>query len=79
VALDTLTDRSVGVHGLWMRRVLEAPPLFARTADRLFALAREGLLTARVDRVVPLAGVGAAHTAMEVRATMGKVLVDVHA
>jgi NADPH:quinone reductase len=79
VALDELTDRSVGVHGLWMRRVLEAPPLFTRTAEQLFALARRGLLTARVDRVVPLAGVGAAHAAMEARETMGKVLVDVRA
>lgn len=79
VAVDELTDRSVGVHGLWMRRVLEAPPLFARTADTLFALARRGLLTARVDRVVPLAGVGAAHAAMAARETMGKVLVDVWA
>jgi NADPH:quinone reductase len=79
VTLDELTDRSVGVHGLWMRRVLEAPPLFARTADRLFLLARKGLLTARVDRVVPLAGVGAAHAAMAARETMGKVLVDVRA
>ena len=77
VTLDELTDRSVGVHGLWMRRVLEAPPLFARTAQQLFALARRGLLNARVDRVVPLAGVGAAHAAMAARETMGKVLVDV--
>lgn len=79
VTLDELTDRSVGVHGLWMRRVLEAPPMFARTAEELFALARRGLLTARVDRVVPLAEVGAAHTAMAARETMGKVLVDVWA
>jgi NADPH2:quinone reductase len=79
VAVDELTDRSVGVHGLWMRHVLEAPPLFARTSDTLFALARRGLLTARVDHVVALAGVGAAHAAMAARETMGKVLVDVWA
>lgn len=76
--VDLLTDLSVGVHGMWMRRVLEAPGLFARTADSLFDLARKGLLTARVDRVVPLAGVAAAHAAMAARETMGKVLVDVH-
>jgi NADPH:quinone reductase len=79
VSMDELTGRSVGVHGLWMRHVLQAPQLFARTADRLFELAAKGLLTARVDRVVPLAEVGAAHAAMEARATMGKVLVDVRA
>jgi NADPH2:quinone reductase len=79
VAVDELTDRSVGVHGLWMRRVLEAPPLFARTANQLFALSRGGLLTARVDRVVPLSEVGAAHAAMAARETMGKVLIDVRA
>jgi NADPH:quinone reductase len=79
VTLDELTDRSVGVHGLWMRRVLEAPPLFARTADHLFTFARKGLLTARIDRVVPLADVGPAHAAMGARETMGKVLVDVWA
>lgn len=79
VAVDELTERSVGVYGLWMRRVLEAPPLFARTAERLFALAAAGLLTARIDRVVPLAEVGAAHAAMAARETMGKVLVDVRA
>ncbi|NGO73961.1 quinone oxidoreductase family protein, partial [Streptomyces boncukensis] len=75
VSVNELTERSVGVHGLWMRRVLEAPPLFARTADELFALARRGALTARVDRVVPLAGAGGAHAAMAARETMGKVLV----
>jgi NADPH:quinone reductase len=79
VDVDELTGRSVGVHGLWMRHVLEAPPLLARTAERLFALAREGRLTAHVDRVVPLAGVGAAHAAMAARATTGKVLIDVRA
>jgi NADPH2:quinone reductase len=77
LTVGELTGRSVGVHGLWMRHVLEAPGLFRRTADRLFALARAGLLTARIDRVVPLAGVGAAHAAVAARETMGKVLVDV--
>lgn len=79
VALDDLTGRSVGVHGLWMRQILAAPAVFARASRVLFTLAGRGLLTARIDRVVPLAGVGAAHAAMAARETMGKVLVDVHA
>jgi NADPH:quinone reductase len=79
VPLDDLTGRSVGVHGLWMRHVLEAPPLFTDTADRLFTLARKGLLTAHIDRVVPLAGVAGAHAAMAGRETVGKVLIDVRA
>ncbi|WP_333767452.1 quinone oxidoreductase family protein [Streptomyces sp. IBSBF 2435] len=79
LAMDDLTGRSVGVHGLWMQQVLAAPQVFARASGMLFTLARRGLLTARIDRVVPLAGVGAAHAAMAARATMGKVLVDVRA
>nr|WSX76751.1 zinc-binding alcohol dehydrogenase family protein [Streptomyces sp. NBC_00899] len=79
VALDDLTGRSVGVHGLWMRQILAAPAAFARASQVLFTLASSGLLTARIDRVVPLAGVGAAHAAMAARETMGKVLVDVRA
>lgn len=79
LALDDLTGRSVGVHGLWMQQVLAAPPVFARASRTLFSLAGRGLLTARIDRVVPLAEVGAAHAAMAARETMGKVLVDVRA
>lgn len=79
VALDDLTGRSVGVQGLWMRQILAAPEVFARASRVLFTLAARGLLTARIDRVVPLAGVGAAHAAMAARETMGKVLVDVRA
>lgn len=79
VALDDLTGRSVGVQGLWMRQILAAPTVFARASRVLFTLASRGLLTARIDRVVPLAGVGAAHAAMAARETMGKVLIDVRA
>ncbi|WP_329172753.1 quinone oxidoreductase family protein [Streptomyces sp. NBC_01477] len=79
LAMDDLTGRSVGVHGLWMQQVLAAPQVFARASGMLFTLARRGLLTARIDRVVPLSGVGAAHAAMAARETMGKVLVDVRA
>ncbi|MDT3399249.1 zinc-binding dehydrogenase [Streptomyces sp. B1866] len=78
VALGDLIERSVGLHGVWMRHVLLAPGLLARTADHLFALARKGLLTGHVDRVVPLAEVGRAHAAVAARQTAGKVLVDVH-
>jgi NADPH2:quinone reductase len=79
LALDDLTGRSVGVHGLWMQQILAAAPVFAHASSTLFTLAGQGLLTARIDRVVPLAEVGAAHTAMAARETMGKVLIDVRA
>ncbi|WP_255307891.1 quinone oxidoreductase family protein [Streptomyces marincola] len=79
VPVEELTGSSVGVHGFWMRHVLADPALFARTADALFTLAGRGQVRARVDRVVPLDGVGAAHEAMAARETLGKVLVDVRA
>ncbi|MFF2044883.1 zinc-binding alcohol dehydrogenase family protein [Kitasatospora sp. NPDC058170] len=76
--VDELADRSVGVLAFWLQQVLDDRALFTDVADRLFRLAGDKRLVARVDRVVPLSGVGGAHRALAARETMGKVLVDVH-
>lgn len=78
VTTEELADRSVGCAGFWMRHVVDDRDLLCHIADELFDLAERGRLAAHVDRVVPLAGVPAAHTAMAARATQGKVLIDVH-
>ncbi|MFD7659711.1 zinc-binding alcohol dehydrogenase family protein [Actinosynnema sp. NPDC059797] len=77
VSTEELVDGSIGVAGFWMRHVVDDRALLTGIADALFDLARRGSLTARIDRVVPLAGVGAAHAAFAARRTTGKVLVDV--
>ncbi|GAA2819708.1 zinc-binding dehydrogenase [Kitasatospora aburaviensis] len=74
-----LAEGSVGVLGFWLQHVLDDRALFADVAARLFGLAERRRLVARIDRVVPLAEVAAAHRAMGARETMGKVLVDVRA
>ncbi|MET8625155.1 zinc-binding dehydrogenase [Kitasatospora sp. NPDC004669] len=76
-SVDELADRSAGLVGFWLHHVLEDRALFAGIADRLFRLAAERRLVARIDRTVPLSGVAGAHRALAARETMGKVLVDV--
>ncbi|GAB2592271.1 zinc-binding dehydrogenase [Streptomyces capparidis] len=76
VAVADLARRSVGVLGFWLRHTLEDRALFTASTTRLFDLAATGRLTAHIDRVVPLSAVPAAHTAMERRTTLGKILID---
>ncbi|GAA1270874.1 zinc-binding dehydrogenase [Kitasatospora nipponensis] len=75
-AVDELADRSAGLLGFWLQHVLDDRALFADVAGRLFELAERKRLVARIDRVVPLDAVGAAHRALADRLTMGKVLID---
>ncbi|MFI5643030.1 zinc-binding alcohol dehydrogenase family protein [Kitasatospora sp. NPDC051705] len=77
-AVDELADRSAGVLAFWLEHVLADRVLFAGIAERLFGLAEQGRLVARIDRTVPLTGVAGAHRALAARETMGKVLVNVH-
>ncbi|MEU9044691.1 MULTISPECIES: zinc-binding dehydrogenase [unclassified Kitasatospora] len=76
-SVDELADRSAGLLGFWLQHVLADRVLFAGIAERLFRLAAEGRLVARIDRTVPLSGVAGAHRALAARETMGKLLVDV--
>ncbi|GAB7184136.1 NADPH:quinone reductase [Kitasatospora sp. Ki12] len=76
-SVDELADRSAGLLGFWLQHVLADRVLFAGVAERLFGLAAERRLVARIDRTVPLSGVAGAHRALAGRETMGKVLVDV--
>ncbi|GHF36832.1 NADPH:quinone reductase [Kitasatospora xanthocidica] len=76
-SVDELADRSAGLLGFWLQHVLADRALFAGVAERLFGLAAERRLVARIDRTVPLSGVAGAHRALAGRETMGKVLVDV--
>lgn len=77
-SVDELADRSAGLAAFWLQHVLADRLLFAGIAERLFGLAAERRLVARIDRTVPLSGIAAAHRALAARETMGKVLVDVH-
>ncbi|MFJ5116498.1 zinc-binding alcohol dehydrogenase family protein [Kitasatospora sp. NPDC088548] len=77
-AVDELAERSAGVLGFWLQHVLDDRVLFSGVVEQLFRLAGRGRLTARIDRIVPLSGVGGAHRALAARQTMGKVLIDVH-
>ncbi|AUG80584.1 alcohol dehydrogenase [Kitasatospora sp. MMS16-BH015] len=74
-----LADNSAGVLAFWLHHVLADRARYTGLTDRLFRLAGEKRLVARIDRTVPLAEVGAAHRALAARETMGKVLVDVRA
>ncbi|MEV6978596.1 zinc-binding dehydrogenase [Kitasatospora sp. NPDC093806] len=76
-SVDELADRSAGLLAFWLEQVLADRVLFAGIAGRLFELAAQGRLVARIDRTVPLTGVAGAHRALAARETMGKVLVDV--
>lgn len=77
VSTQALVDSSTGCAGFWMRHVVDDRALLSGIAAELFRHAAAGRLVAHVDRVVPLTGIGAAHAAIEARATAGKVLVDV--
>lgn len=67
---------TIGVFGFWMQHVVDRRALYERVATAVFDLALRGEVVARVDQVVSLADVGAAHTAMAAGHTMGKVLID---
>lgn len=77
VSTPDLIDRSIGHCGFWMRDVVDDRRLLCEIADRLFTLAAEHRLTARIDRVVSLNEVGQAHAALAGRATSGKLVIDV--
>ena len=76
VSAAELTGGSVGCAGFWMRHVVDDRRRLSAIADELFDLAKRGLLTARIDRVLPLERAADAHRALESRATAGKVLLD---
>jgi NADPH2:quinone reductase len=75
---EELIDRSIGCAGFWMRHVVDDRQLLAGIAAELFALAKRGELTARIDRTVRLDQIDQAHAAMAARSTAGKVLIDVN-
>ncbi|WP_422756739.1 quinone oxidoreductase family protein [Micromonospora sp. WMMD708] len=79
VAVTTaqLAQGSIGCAGFWMRHVVDDRALLRATAERLFDLAAQGLVTVHVDRTVALHEIGLAHAAVATRATTGKVLIDV--
>ncbi len=77
VSTERLVDTSIGVAGFWMRHVVDDRALLAGIADELFELAQAGRLTARIDRIWPLADVAAAHEQFAGRGTIGKLLLDV--
>lgn len=77
-SVPELMERSVGCSGFWMRHVVDDRPMLDAILDRLFHLAAQGRLVARIDRVVSLDEVGSAHAALAARVTTGKLLVDVN-
>jgi NADPH2:quinone reductase len=79
LSTEELLDRSIGCAGFWMRHVVDDRQLLAGIAEELFALAKQGKLTAWIDRTVRLDQLGQAHAAMAARSTVGKVLIDVNA
>ncbi|WP_184540471.1 quinone oxidoreductase family protein [Micromonospora polyrhachis] len=78
VSTEHLAELSVGCVGFWMRHVVADRRLLRTITDQLFALAGRRELVARIDRIVALDEVGAAHAAMAARDTSGKVLIDVN-
>lgn len=80
VTLSTaeLAGRSIGCTGFWLRHVVDDRPVLDAIVDRLFHLATQGRLVARIDRVVTLDEIGQAHAALAARATTGKLLIDVN-
>jgi NADPH2:quinone reductase len=77
VSTEELVDSSIGVAGFWMRHIVDDRALLTGVADELFDLARAGRLTARIDKIWPLADIAAAHEQFASRTTIGKVLLDV--
>jgi len=80
VTLSTaeLAGRSIGCTGFWLRHVVDNRPVLDAIVDRLFHLAAQGRLVARIDRVVTLDEIGQAHAALAARTTTGKLLIDVN-
>jgi NADPH2:quinone reductase len=76
VGAGELVHSSIGVAGFWMRHVVDDRALLTGIADELFELARAGRLTARIDKIWPLADIAAAHEQFAARQTIGKVLID---
>jgi NADPH2:quinone reductase len=77
VSLDLLMDRSIGVCGYWVTPLHRDSDAGAEVIARLLQWIAEGRLRAVEGPEFPIGQAGAAHAAIEARATVGKVTLTV--
>jgi NADPH:quinone reductase len=72
-----LVGRSIGVHGVYLGRLMKLEPEFVRgCAEELLAMWARGEIEPAVGSRFPLAQAGDAHALIESRAHMGKVVLE---
>ncbi|MHB8642218.1 MAG: NADPH:quinone oxidoreductase family protein [Gaiellaceae bacterium] len=72
-----LVGRSIGVHGVYLGRLLKLEPEFVRAcAEELLAMWARGAIEPAVGSRFPLAQAGEAHALIEARAHVGKVVLE---
>ena len=72
-----LLEPSVGLHGVNLRRLMENPALVRGVIEQLIAWTASGEIRPEPGRVVPLEEVGIAHTLLERRSNVGKIVLRV--
>jgi NADPH2:quinone reductase len=76
-SVQWLVGRNVGVHGLFLGRLMKHDPAFVRrSADELLELWARGEIDPAVGATFPLAGAAAAHALIESRKHVGKVVLE---
>jgi NADPH2:quinone reductase len=78
VASHAMMKRSVTVSGFHLDAIMAVPGRFSATLERLYALVASGALTPHVGLDVPLERAAEAHTAVESRTTIGKIVLSVN-
>jgi len=77
VSFLDLLQPSVGLHGVNLRRLMENPALVRRVIEQLIAWSASGEIRPEPGRVVPLEEIAIAHTLLEKRGNVGKIVLRV--
>jgi 2-desacetyl-2-hydroxyethyl bacteriochlorophyllide A dehydrogenase len=72
-----LLQPSVGLHGVNLRRLMDEPALVRRVIEQLIAWTVSGEIKPEPGRVMPIEEVAIAHTLLEKRTNIGKIVLRV--
>jgi len=72
-----LLQPSVGLHGVNLRRLMENPALVRRVIEQLIAWSASGEIHPEPGRVLPLEEIAIAHSLLEKRGNVGKIVLRV--
>ena len=72
-----LLQPSVGLHGVNLRRLMDEPALVRRVIEQLIAWTVAGEIRPEPGRVMPIEEVAIAHTLLEKRTNVGKIVLRV--